>query len=51
MMSPLSQREALAAEIERHKIIAEAKVMMDRLGVLMNLMGDWAEEGWDHDAV
>lgn len=51
MMTPLSQREIVAAEAERHRITAEARMMVLRLVDLMNVMSEWAEEELENDDV
>ncbi len=50
--STLSPREVAAAEIERQVVIAEAKILVDRLGLYLDLIGEWAAEGSEehHDA-
>lgn len=45
-----SQREIIAADIERQAVIAEAKLLVKRLDVYLEWIGEWAAEGWEDNA-
>lgn len=48
-MSPQRKAERDLIENERKAITDEAKVYVERLRVLMELVGEWAEEGLTDD--
>jgi hypothetical protein len=38
-------REVFEAEVGRHTIVAEAKILVKQLDAYLALIGEWAEEG------
>lgn len=46
-LPPMADTPAAAAE--RAVIIAQAKILVERLAAYTQLIGDWALEGWDDD--
>ena len=40
-------RDAVAAEVERQTVIAEAKLLVKQLDMYLELIGEWAAEGWE----
>lgn len=45
-----SHREALAQEIDRRTVVAEAKILVRQLDVYLELIGQWALDEEDEDA-
>lgn len=42
-------RDAVAAEIERQTVIAEAKLLVKQLDSYLELIGEWAAEEWESE--
>lgn len=42
-----SPRHTFAADVERATVVAEAKLLVIQLDRYLDLIGEWAAEGWD----
>jgi hypothetical protein len=42
-------RESVAEEINRHTVIAEARLLVAQLDRYLDLIGEWATEGLDDE--